>query len=231
MSFVVWLLYQLATALLWPPCSLRHNNIEIRPMNNLTINSVFKWKKQLHTKARNDWASWGKHVESQEKLKARPLKPVTLSQPIVHAKETLPAEIKCATPVNPQMLREWNTLIADNEQVLRLEDQTSHSIPFSRSLIHSKGPKFLQFYEDQERWRNCRREVWSWQRCFMRLKERSHLPSIRVQGDISSVDVEAAAVYLEDLAKIIHHGGYTEQLISMWMNYPYTRRRYHPELS
>lgn len=44
-------------------------------------------------------------MESQEKLKARPLKPVTLSQPIVNAKETLPAEIKCATPVNIQILR------------------------------------------------------------------------------------------------------------------------------
>ena len=186
MSFVVWLPYQLATALLWPRYSLRHN-IEIRPMNNLTINSVFKRKKELYTKARNDRASWGKHVESQEKLKVRALRPVTPSQPIVNEKETLSAETKCATPVNTQMLRKWNTLIADIEQVLHLEDQTSHSIPFSRSLIHSKGPKFLQFYEDQERWRNCRREVWSWQRCFMRLKERSHLPSIRVQGDISSV--------------------------------------------
>ena len=152
-------------------------------------------------------------MESQEKLKARPLKPVTLSQPIVNAKETLSAEIKCATPVNIQILRKWNTLIADIEEVLSLEDQTSHGIPFSQSLIHSKGPKFLQFYEDRERWRNCRREVWSWQSCFMRLKERSHLPNIRVQGNVSSVDVEAAAIYLEDLAKIIHDGGYTKQHI------------------
>ena len=44
-------------------------------------------------------------MESQEKLKARPLKPVTLSQPIVNAKETLLAEIKGATLVNTQILR------------------------------------------------------------------------------------------------------------------------------
>ena len=76
-------------------------------------------------------------MESQEKLKARPLKPVTLSQPIVNAKETLLAEIKGATLVNTQILRKWNTLIADIEKVLSLEDQTSHGIPFSQSLISS----------------------------------------------------------------------------------------------
>ena len=48
---------------------------------------------------------------------------------------------------------------------------------------------------------------------FMRLRARSHLHDIQMQGEAESADVEASANHPEDPAKMIHERGCTEQQI------------------
>ena len=89
---------------------------------------------------------------------------------------------------NRQMIKKWNSLIADVENVLVvwIEDQTSHNIALSQSLLQTKAlTNSFQFCGGWERGEEAAEEKFTASRSwFMTVKERSHLHNIKVQGEV-----------------------------------------------
>ena len=104
------------------------------------------------------------------------------------------------------MIRKENSPIADVEKVLVAwrEDQTSHNISFSQSLIQSKTlSSILWSLREVRKLQKKSLKVekvgsWNWRKEAIGITD--------VQDEIASADAEATASYPEDLAKIVNGG-------------------------
>ena len=112
------------------------------------------------------------------------------------------------------MIRKRNSLTADMEKVsmLWVEDQTSHNMLLSQSLIQSKAVTLL-FCEVLRELKDAAKEKSESSRSWIMRVNESCLQTIKVQAEVASANVEAAATY-PDLVKITNKRGYIKQQIS-----------------
>ena len=136
--------------------SLRHNDIEIKPIKIRRIvpkcSSERKSAKSLTLNQKHSKLN----VLKAEIAPNLGLMCQALSQ-LVSTKAKFLKEIKSATPMNTEMIRKQNCLFADVEKILVDGiDHPNHSIPLSQNLIQNKALTLFSSLKT-ERWGSCRK--------------------------------------------------------------------------
>jgi predicted transcriptional regulator len=134
---------------------------------------------------------------------------------IVKNKAKVSEEIKNATPVYTKRIRKRHNLIGEIEKVLNvwIQDQVSHDIPLSPGLTQAKTQTLFNIMKDENGETSAEETFGASRGWFDKLKKRSNLHNIAVQGEAASADTAAAEAFPVELKKIIQDGGYTKQQI------------------
>ena len=121
----------------------------------------------------------------------------------MNAKEKFLKETKSASPVNTQMKRNQNSIIADmvKVSVIWIEVQTR---PFSLGSTLLVALSLFKSTKAERGKEATEEKVEASRDWFMRFKERGYLHNMKEPGEAASAGVEATAYYPEDLLKIIH---------------------------
>ena len=132
-----------------------------------------------------------------DRSKARPLTP---NSQVLNAKAMFLKEIKNAL----QWTRKRNSLCADVEKMWTVwkENLARHNVPLSQYLIQSQVLILLNSQKAERGEEAAEEKSEASRGWFMRLKGRSRLLNIKVQGETADAGIEAAVTYPEGLHKI-----------------------------